>query len=270
MNRAKFAAVVLLALGFGLGWFAINVFHNERFAVLEEQFRFAGEKDVQAGWRGWLATPSIPLLVVAVLLIVLVVLIILSLSAGPVSRNHRPQVAAQDAIDLETDVRHPVFATRDQLADLAGKGVVPANWWILWQGLGLERTQAAENYARCRREFALARLHWFATSNNVRVTIRFADTGDLWLVKEIQDVLKSQTNWPIDIDGSNNPVLLPRGDLKVVFLFNPTKALHDIGGAFYSGELVDAKVGNDSYSRSNTVKEIDHCVIEVLPAQRKD
>ena len=100
--------------------------------------------------------------------------------------------------------------------------------------LARERDALLKELAGCKRSFGIARLEWLAylfRSNtekakldgrdlqNVRVTVRFAPPydDDYFLAEEIKKILEQYTGWPVEIDGTNNPLIRPSDEFRVVF-----------------------------------------------------
>ena len=100
-----------------------------------------------------------------------------------------------------------------------------------------EIQQLHRKLSECKKAHAKAALQWFAAKvemnsermrnegksvKHIRVTVRFADYKDLDLVKEIETIVKECcTQWPVEVDGSNNPTIMPDKDFKVVFDVGP-------------------------------------------------
>ena len=95
-----------------------------------------------------------------------------------------------------------------------------------------EIQQLHRKLSECKKDHAKAALQWFAARvemntgrmrdkgeavKDIRVTVRFAEYKDLDLAKEIEVIIKECTQWPIEVDGSNKPTIMPDGKFKVVF-----------------------------------------------------
>ena len=130
-------------------------------------------------------------------------------------------------------------------------------------------------------DYAEAIIRWFAersTMNterargqgdpvkDIRVTVRFADYKDLDLVKEIEAIIKNCTQWPVEIDGSNKPTIMPDNRFKVIFDVGAWQFFDEVAAAFNYGELVKATIGKRSADR---YEEREHLIVDVLPTMEK-
>lgn len=130
---------------------------------------------------------------------------------------------------------------------------------------------------KCKKEHAEAAIRWFAdrvsmnidrartegrTVEDFRVTVRFADYKDLDLAKEIEEAVKNCTQWAVEIDGSNNPTIMPDKDFKIVFNIGPWPTFREVVWAFSYGELVKGKIGSRVTERFD---DTDHLIVNVLP-----
>ena len=100
------------------------------------------------------------------------------------------------------------------------------------------------------------------TVEDFRVTVRFADYKDLDLAKEIEEAIKNCTQWAVEIDGSNNPTIMPDKDFKIVFDIGPWQTFREVVWAFSYGELVKGKIGSRVTERFD---DTDHLIVNVLP-----
>ena len=136
---------------------------------------------------------------------------------------------------------------------------------------------AAKELDKCRKDHAKARIRWFAERvemvaewrrtegkpvKDVRVTVRFADYGDLDLAQQIEEVIKQCAKWPVEIDGSNNPTIMPEKEFKVVFEVGPFDDFIEVAAAFGAGELVKAKIGKKT---NHQFVNREHLIICVHP-----
>jgi hypothetical protein len=143
---------------------------------------------------------------------------------------------------------------------------------------------AEQEIRNCRREFGETRLRWFADRakrnlesarkegthapeeiKDVRATVRFAVYDDLPLAQEVQKILREHTQWPVELDGSNKPTLLPdpKG-FKVLFDIGPMESFGEVASAFHDGRLINERVG---MRRSERWGESEHLIIDVLPTK---
>ena len=140
-----------------------------------------------------------------------------------------------------------------------------------------EAQQLREALRQAKKTHAEAVLRWFATrvsmnidmarvqnrtSKDIRVTVRFAEYKDLNLAKEIEAIIKNCTRWPVEVDGSNNPTIMPDKDCKVVFDVGPGPGFREVVWAFTYGELVKCKIG---WKETERFEETEHLIINVLP-----
>jgi hypothetical protein len=120
-----------------------------------------------------------------------------------------------------------------------------------------QRVQRNLEFARLKKEYPEEQL------KEVRVTVRFAVYADLGLAQEIERILKKHTGWPVELDGSNKPTLLPsEKGFKVLFDIGPMESFMAVAVAFDEGRLVDASIG---VRRSERWGESERLVVEVLP-----
>ena len=140
----------------------------------------------------------------------------------------------------------------------------------LWVEQLQERTNERDGALRalktCKNNFAIARLRWFAERARIRevainVTIRFATYDDINLVKQIEKLFQEHTEWPVEIDGTNKPVIMPDEEFKVLFESGISQAFNPVAMAFQDGELIDAVVGVRMGNRATN----GDLVVEVLP-----
>jgi hypothetical protein len=119
---------------------------------------------------------------------------------------------------------------------------------------------------RVQQNLALAKLKGEYPEDklkDVRVTVRFAVYADLELAQCIERILKEHTGWPVELDGSNKPTLLPNPKgFKVLFDVGPMESFMAVAVAFDRGQLVDASVG---VRRSERWEDSERLVVEVLP-----
>jgi hypothetical protein len=144
-----------------------------------------------------------------------------------------------------------------------------------------ERDSFERAWLTCKRQFGIQRLVWFvqgvernlqAHNASVReeekvevcVTIRFVgySSGDFGLAKKIETILKQHTKWKINMDGSNNPALIPSNEFKVIFESAISGGFHELASAFAEGQLIDAVVGQRANGNRYDFTDL---VIEVLP-----
>jgi len=140
-----------------------------------------------------------------------------------------------------------------------------------------ERDSAQRALASCKQSSAHAQLRWFATllrtriehrrervptQEHVHVTIRFAAYDDWALVQQIGEIIKTHTQWPVEVDGSNNPTIRPDDKYKVIFESGLTGTFNEVAAAFVAGELLPCTVGWRATDRA----ELEHLVIEVTPS----
>ena len=137
--------------------------------------------------------------------------------------------------------------------------------------------QLRKDLRQAKVAHAEAALDWFSTRvemnvarmrdkgepvEGFRVTVRFAEYKDLDLAREIEAIVKKCTNWPIEIDGSNKPTIMPNKDFKVVFDVGPWEWFNEVVWAFDYGELVEGKIGKRVTERFG---DKEHLIIDVLP-----
>ena len=102
--------------------------------------------------------------------------------------------------------------------------------------------------------------------DNIRVTVRFADYDDYNLAKEIETTLKNCTDWPVELDGSNRPIIEP-SDCKVVFAFTPWIDFSEVIWAFSYGKLIDGTIGRNTDRIDDEDRE--HLIVTVAPTIRQ-
>jgi len=135
--------------------------------------------------------------------------------------------------------------------------------------LANERDSALQSLARCQKDFAMARVEWFAQRSRdwnpqISVTVRFADYFDYRLALQIIAILQEHAGWTAELDQSNKPVLKPSEEFKVVFESGISQAFDEIAYAFGQG----AFLGDVSVGRRTADRHDNHLVIEVLPTVR--
>ena len=95
-----------------------------------------------------------------------------------------------------------------------------------------------------------------------RVTVRFADYKDLDLAREIKTIIENCMQWPVEIDGSNKPTIMPDKAFKVLFDVGPWGEFNKVAWAFSYGELVKGKIGRTETER---FEDREHLIVNVLP-----
>ena len=113
-----------------------------------------------------------------------------------------------------------------------------------------ERRQLQDALRNCKKEYAESTLRWFAqraqiniekhrlqdpSVKDIRATVRFAEYKDLDLAKDVVKILKECTAWPVELDGSNKPTILPDGDFKVSFDIGSWESFRKVAWAFTYG-----------------------------------
>lgn len=134
--------------------------------------------------------------------------------------------------------------------------------------------------SECRRDFAHARLEWVAERfkrnienhrkeggivQDIHVTVRFAVYSDFPLAQRVSEIVTKYTGWPVELDGSNKPTLLPDSNgFKVIFDVGGMQTYDEVAFAFSSGELLgaDVRVGRRISDRFNS----ELLIVEILPA----
>ena len=138
--------------------------------------------------------------------------------------------------------------------------------------------QLRKELRECKKNHGEAALRWFAgrvkmnikrirdqdpSVKDIRVTVRFAEYKDVDLATEIKTIIEKCTQWPVEIDGSNNPTIMPEKDFKIVFDVGPLDSFSEIAWAFSYGELVNATIGKTINVQRFDDKE--HLIVNVLP-----
>ena len=142
---------------------------------------------------------------------------------------------------------------------------------------------AEQRTQQCRREFAEARLKWFAERAqanianaarngqivpNVRATVRFAVYSDVDLAQSVAKILRDTTRWPVELDGSNKPTLLPDAEgFKVVFDVGPMQSFREVAWAFSEGALLGPEVKIGQRVPDARYDEMEHLIVNVLPSK---
>ena len=142
-----------------------------------------------------------------------------------------------------------------------------------------ERDTLLKQLSECKRSFGVARLQHFSgrdrasiekarldghDKKDVRVTIRFAPPydEDYTLVKEIAAIVHRYLRWPVNIDGTNNPLIEPSITFRVRFDASfMAPSFEEVAAAFQEGELINGKVGFKTSNRDDD----EHLIIEVAP-----
>lgn len=127
-----------------------------------------------------------------------------------------------------------------------------------------ERLRAFAHRAKKNLEMAkLKGTHPPEELKDVHVTVRFAVYADLPLAQTIERILKEHTQWPVELDMSNKPILLPNEKgFKVMFDIGPMDSFMPVAHAFDDGQLIDASVG---VRRTERWGDSERLVVEVLP-----
>lgn len=132
-----------------------------------------------------------------------------------------------------------------------------------------ERDGARQSYLECKHNFTIFRFEKFAEGIEEwpDVTIRYADIADYPLVEKIERLIKEHTKWPVTLDQSNNPVLRPNNDYKVILVTTPGNRLMYLQNFFdvQDGRLLECNVR----IRQQLMDADGHLVIEVLPTIRR-
>ena len=141
-----------------------------------------------------------------------------------------------------------------------------------------ERDALLTELADCKRSFGVARLNWLAylfrvnterakldghDLQNIRVTVRFTPPydDDYTLAEEMKKILCQYTGWPVEIDGTNNPLIKPNDEFRVIFESSYRNTFRDVESAFREGELIKGGVGFRSAERDDH----EHLIVEVPP-----
>ena len=129
----------------------------------------------------------------------------------------------------------------------------------------------------CKKNHGEAALRWFAervkmnierirdkdqSVKDCRVTVRFAEYKDLDLATEIKTIIEKCTQWPVEIDGSNRPTIMPDKAFKVLFDVGPWEGFNEVAWSFSYGELVKGKIGQTETQR---FEDREHLIVNVLP-----
>ncbi len=130
----------------------------------------------------------------------------------------------------------------------------------------IERDTATQALAMCNKNSAFAELRWAAERATYRgaavhVTVRFADYQDFELVEQIEVIFKAYTQWPVEIDGGNKPVIKPDPRFKVIIESGIENNFAALAHFFSYGSLINAPIGTRAADRTDH----EHLVIEVLP-----
>ena len=144
-----------------------------------------------------------------------------------------------------------------------------------------ERRQLQDALRNCKKEYAESTLRWFAqraqiniekhrlqdpSVKDIRATVRFAEYKDLDLAKDVVKILKECTAWPVELDGSNKPTILPDGDFKVSFDIGSWESFRKVAWAFTYGQLVPGKIGHRGTERFD---DRQHLIVDVLPTVKQ-
>lgn len=129
-----------------------------------------------------------------------------------------------------------------------------------------ERDAARQAYERCSRNFAMERFDRFAESiktawPEMTVTIRTVQYNDWTLVQEIKALLEPR--WPVEIDPSNSPPLMPSDPFKVVLATGDSDRMMRLQALLDSddGRLLNVRVG----LRKRPDYDNKRLVVEILP-----
>ncbi len=140
-----------------------------------------------------------------------------------------------------------------------------------------EIQQLRKALRKCKKDHAESALRKFAervagnierrraqdqSVKDIRVTVRFAEYKDVDLVNQIKTIIENCTQWPVVIDGSNKPTIMPDKDFKVVFDIGPWQTFEEVAWAFSYGELVKGKIASTATQRFD---EDEHLIVNVLP-----
>ena len=109
------------------------------------------------------------------------------------------------------------------------------------------RDATLEAFETFRVNFGCTKLSWIAERellNNgldgvINVVVRFATPDDHFLAKKIQEIIQRNTQWPVTLNGSNNPTIEPNNDYKVLFESDLAATFNEIAEVFKSGNLLD-------------------------------
>ena len=133
------------------------------------------------------------------------------------------------------------------------------------------RDATLEAFETFRVNFGCTKLSWIAERellNNgldgvINVVVRFATPDDHFLAKKIQEIIQRNTQWPVTLNGSNNPTIEPNNECKVSFKSDLGATFDEIAEAFKSGNLLaDVSVG---VSRTDILEDRRRLVVEVTP-----
>ena len=133
----------------------------------------------------------------------------------------------------------------------------------------LDRDTALKALKVCREKFACNTLTWISNRalqrgiGNINVVVRIATPDDHFLAQKITQIFQRNMQWPVTLDGSNNPAIEPNNDCKVLFESDFSGIFDEIAKAFKSGNLLDnVSVG---VHRKDLLEDKRRLVVEVTP-----
>ena len=136
-----------------------------------------------------------------------------------------------------------------------------------------ERDAFLEECNACRVEFAHANLSWIAErailngdTTNVAV-VRFAIYDDYDLATRIKATIQQNMQWPVELDGTNNPTIKPSADFKVIFESDLRATFDEIAKVFISGNLLNnVSIG---IRHIDILEDKHRLVVEVAPTVKR-
>ena len=179
---------------------------------------------------------------------------------GPLPENKTTRDTTQDP-DQYKQLDHDNQTLRQALKNATGE-VDVAN---------RNRDATLEAFETFRVNFGCIKLSWIAERellNNgmhgvINVVVRFATPDDHFLAKKIQEIIQRNTQWPVTLNGSNNPTIEPNNECKVSFKSDLGATFDEIADAFISGNLLDnVSVG---VHRKGLLEDKRRLVVEVTP-----
>lgn len=253
VRRAPIAIVVLLVMGFILGWLAASGFYAERMEVLTLQ------RDSALAGRPAMPPPSPPLSQQLPSLNVIVgavggLCVFVSLLLFRSNRNKRVEAKwLLGRIDALQESVSEGLRANEKIAD--------------------EKTKAEIALKDRRHQYAMEVLERYSNARfkddiKPRVTIRYCSYGqDYVIAQKIEAMFTQYVRWSVTKDASNNPAL-PRSDqFKVVFDVGMTVLTYgDLVHAFMEGDLLGVTVGMRQYTER---EDSENLIVLVLPSAEK-
>ena len=177
---------------------------------------------------------------------------------GPLPENKTTRDTTQDP-DQYKQLEHDNQDLHQALKDATGEV----------NAATLDRDTALKALKVCRERFACSTLTWISDRalqrgiGNINVVVRIATPDDHFLAQKITQIFQRNMQWPVTLDGSNNPAIEPNNDCKVLFESDFSGIFDEIAEAFKSGNLL----GNVSVGvhRKGLLEDKRRLVVEVTP-----